>query len=502
MPNADLFEIELFELPQETGRLRSGAIPARVEPLPGESLSSWLLRYAAPFAVSPETLLLDHEDASLLAGPDWWRRPDPLVIARLTERTGLPASALVEMSMLQETFEEPIPDRFSSVRFQFPRPAKQASHRVGICPQCVSEDTFPYARKTWTQGWVGMCPDHAMVLIHECPECRYKLRMPRLNSDELFAPDRCKRCGCRFSDSPRQAAHPLAIDLQQLLLAHRAHGGVPLQTLGVIEWPVVWALFDVLLGMVWSGPKRHFREQLFVRIRRDLGLTGELDSGHYAGWLILTWLLDQWPTHLRVAIATLKIPRPRQQLERWQALDSLVRKELERVFIPGWPDESHDEDRGWWRGWIDSLPLSGEALRELATADRFPCRRARLLALADVRDGMPVEVAAQTAGITARTLYRWIRRGAEGGLEAALDRPSGRLNHLQKLEIANWIASASPDERRWRRDRVQNEVKRRFRVALPEYTAERLLFAYGPWKRRIGTSGRRMSLPTLPVSAA
>jgi transposase len=458
------------------------------------------LRYATPCEVAPETVLLDQEDATLLDGHDWWRRPDPLIIARLAERTRISPAALSEMSCLNESVYDDVPERFASVRFQFERPIKRGMHRIGVCPQCLADDEIPYVRKTWTRGWVAICEIHGMVLVYECPECHYKLRMPRLSSDEFFAPDRCKGCGCRYSDFPRQTAHPLTIALQTLLLMHRTHTTVPLLSIGSLTWPGFMALSDVLLGMVWSGPKKRFREQLFARVRRDLGIATELDLGHYAGWLIISWLLDQWPTHMRVAIATLKVPRPRRQLERWRGLDPTVRFEIEKVLIPAWPDESHDEDRGWWRGWIDALPLTGDALRELARNDPFPDRRKRLQALADVRDGMPVEVAAKIADVTAKTLYRWIKRGAEGGLEAALDRPTGHLSQLQTLEIANWIGCASADEPRWRSSRVQNEVKRRFRVEIPDYTATRLLYAYGPWRRRNLTRSWSLALPQLPIS--
>ena len=67
-----------------------------------------------------------------------------------------------------------------------------------------------------------------------------------------------------------------------------------------------------------------------------------------------------------------------------------------------------------WRAWIDNLPQTGEELRAQALRERLPHRRARLLAIADVRDGMPVEAAAEVADVRPRTLYRWIKRGARG----------------------------------------------------------------------------------------
>ena len=492
------FEVEFLEL----GAARTTpALPARVQPNPNEAFCSWLLRYAEPFGVSPERLLLDRADMHLIDGPGWWRSPAAGVLSRLADRSGVDRTRLAAMTFSDWCATDDstdVPERFANARYQFARPQQRGLNRIRVCPACLASDETAYVRKDWTIGWTAVCPLHGLVLVHECPECHYKLRMPRLNSEEFFAPERCKGCGYRLSKAPHQEAHQDAVHLQELLLAARAQGTVDLPSVGPLSWPIAMALFDVLLGLVWSGPKIRFREQLFARIRRDLGLAKELDGSHYAGLLTLVWMLDSWPHHIRAAFATLRVPRPRRQLERWTKLAPDTKQTIERVLVPVWPDERHDDDRGWWRAWIDALPI-GEQLREMATKDRFICRRIRLLTLADVRDGMPVEVAARVAGVTARTLYRWIRRGAEGGLQAALERPSGKLSQLQALEIADRIAAAPLDEPRWRRNRVQHEVRKRFGVEISDHAAGRLLRAHGPWRRRAYIPVRRPVLAQLPI---
>lgn len=132
----------------------------------------------------------------------------------------------------------------------------------------------------------------------------------------------------------------------------------------------------------------------------------------------------------------------------------------------------------------NGLPETGDDLRARAPIDRFPHRRARLLALADVRDGVPIELAAEAAGVVPDTLYFWLRRGATHGLEAALDRQRGDLNQAQAIEIAQWIAEAPTDQLRWSSDRVKNEVFRRFGLEISREGAARLLRKHGPWPRR------------------
>jgi transposase len=492
------FDVEFLE--PGAARTRP-ALPTRVQPNPNEALCSWLLRYAAPFGVSPERLLLDRADMHLVDGPDWWRSPAAGVLSRLADRSGIDRTRLAAMTFLDWCATDDSADaaeRFANGRYQFARPRPRTLNRIGVCPTCLANDETAYVRRDWSIGWTAVCHQHGLALVHECPECHYKLRMPRLNSEEFFAPERCRRCGYRLSKAPHQEAHQDAVRLQELLLAARPQGIVELPGVGPLSWPLAMALFDILLGLVWNGPKIWFREQLFRRIRRDLGVARELDGSHYAGFLILVWMLDNWPLHVRAAFATLRVPRPRRQLERWTKLGPETRQTIERVLVPVWPDETHDDDRGWWRAWIDTLPI-GEQLREMARKDRFICRRIRLLTLADVRDGMPVEVAARVAGVTAKTLYRWICRGAEDGLQAALERPSGKLSQLQALEIAEWIAAAPLDEPRWRRNRVQHEVRSRFGVEISDDAAGRLLRAHGPWRRPTYIPIRRPALAQLPI---
>lgn len=140
------------------------------------------------------------------------------------------------------------------------------------------------------------------------------------------------------------------------------------------------------------------------------------------------------------------------------------------------------------------MPETGDELRAQAAHERLPHRRARLLAIADVRDGLPVELAAEVADILPRTLYTWLRRGAEGGLDAALDRPSGHLTEPQVMEIAGWIARAPPDGPPWRVNRVQNGVLRRFGMEITVHVARRLLRRHGPRRRRKVLKKRRLSV--------
>jgi hypothetical protein len=353
MSTAEFFEVELFEPSQLITACT--ALPLSVSACTDEVLASWLLRYAAPLAVPPEILLLDRADTRLIERADWWRRPDPLLLARLSARTGLPTAALAAMTFLDfspQNWHEEVYERFARWRFQLPRSTRRSRHRLAICPQCLAEDATPYVRKLWTLGWAGVCEVHACRLLGKCPQCRQTLQLPSLSADQPFAPHQCARCSFHLSTAAQFTAHPLSLRLQALLLANRPRSAVPLPGVGILEWPVAMAFFDLLLGMVWNGPKNRFRQQLFAHIHRELDLTEDLGTGHYTGLLILAWLLDQWPQHLCLAMATLKTPCPRQQIQRWPRLDPAIKRSIQQISIPAWPRAALQEST------LGTLPVS------------------------------------------------------------------------------------------------------------------------------------------------
>jgi transposase len=127
-------------------------------------------------------------------------------------------------------------------------------------------------------------------------------------------------------------------------------------------------------------------------------------------------------------------------------------------------------------------------LRALARVERDPRQRVRLLASANVREGMPVEEAARATGMGRATLYRWLARERADGPAALRDRPrSGRrrkLDAAQRAEIRAWVL-AGPDLEKdgvvaWRGGDVRAMVERRFKVKLALSGAYRLLDGLHP----------------------
>src|ERR1700679_874351 len=130
-----LFTVELFEpVGPETDEHRR-QLPGRVAPLPGEALGAWLRRYAEPFGLAPEALLLRSCDIELAAATEWWRRPHRALINGLAQRTGVSAAEIGVMTFADwrdDGRSDEMPERFSRLRFQNVRPVTRQMRRISV----------------------------------------------------------------------------------------------------------------------------------------------------------------------------------------------------------------------------------------------------------------------------------------------------------------------------------------------------------------------------------
>jgi hypothetical protein len=158
-------------------------IPIEFPPLPGESLDSWLMAYAARL----HTTLGDLTDAlgigSLLIGKPasmvalGRRGPDS---AQMVEATGLPADAL-------EVLWQPM-SRYAAImqgRFRKRRIARATRPMLWsrFCKPCLVDSGGRWAA-AWRLPWFVTCPMHGSPLSSTCPECGHHQLRFALRHDE------------------------------------------------------------------------------------------------------------------------------------------------------------------------------------------------------------------------------------------------------------------------------------------------------------------------------
>jgi transposase len=473
----------------------TGLLPLRVVPQNGEALVSWITRLSAALRLSPWALGRMAFGFDATGDPDWWRRPSAETLALIAKKTGIGTRDLAAMTFRgwADARDDEAPQRFGG-RYHSGSRSRRSDRRMTICPQCLAEDRRGYLRLLWVSGWTGVCPQHRVVLTGHCLSCRCVLRSPGLSYRQPVDLIICRKCGVKLVGTVDVPAHPSVLRLQAILVAGKQSNRTELLGAGILDWPTTMALIDVLLSMVWIDIPRKYRERLFARIAKDLDLGEHNDvvwSTNYGGLLILAWLLEDLAKRLSAAIAILHAPRLDRLLARIPDLSAETSDRLRVILAPA--TAPSPKGRRTWCKWIDTLPETGIDLRERALRERYKLRRQRLFAFAAVRDGAMVEAAAESVGVTARTLYRWLHEGAKFGLEAALERPrrQSQLTGAQAEVLGRWIAADRAHERR---RLVIAEAMAQFGIALSLEQASALLrvhrrakpgHRYRPWKPKL-----------------
>lgn len=335
-------------------------LPLYVEPLPDEALLSWLLRLATRLRVSLHTLASQSFGVDDRSGhTQWWRRPRPWMLARISERTGLSAARLRQMTF--EGFEpvyrdDEAPARFAG-RLYDTVPPQWRAHRFAICGPCLQGDAKPYLRTPWLIGWMAVCSHHGTVLIERCGACHAGLRVGRFARVSTFSPTMCTRCAKNVLEDGCVPAHPSVTRLQAALWRGKCEGVTEFDGLGQLTWTEMVALADVLLGMVWTDLTLGEQQQIFRAYVSDVLNEPSASAGIYAyadrhGSLrFLAWLIEGWPESPGAKVS-------QGLLRRWATAE---RNRLCRHLRPPGADP-------WSAGSTNFEPSIRERLRVLAGA--------------------------------------------------------------------------------------------------------------------------------------
>jgi transposase len=119
-------------------------------------------------------------------------------------------------------------------------------------------------------------------------------------------------------------------------------------------------------------------------------------------------------------------------------------------------------------------------LRKKARQEKDGRVASRLLALANVLEGMDRETAARQAGMTRQTLRDWVHRYNADGLKGLRDQPKGRprraLTPEQEQELETLVLQGPDGDRvRWRCVDLKRVIEERFQVVCHERTVGKIL---------------------------
>lgn len=169
-------------------------------PLPGEAVSSWLIRYAIKKNCSPGKIL------------DWigvsWQKP---IFWLDFDREALPWDYLGKLiSTPATTLKNLVPENGNlllgpALLCLHTDPMRMLPH-LRYCPQCLASDIIPYYRSSWRLASNWICQKHGCVMRDYCPVCQQPLfwNYSTRNRTRILDLRMCHHCGGDLC-TPQQA---------------------------------------------------------------------------------------------------------------------------------------------------------------------------------------------------------------------------------------------------------------------------------------------------------
>ncbi len=203
--------------------------PIRYKPIPGELLSSWVVRLAHGHGMSLTSFcnLALGADARVLT-VDIDRRSPQWLLESLALHTGTPLEAVRQTTL--RFYEGTLYPEFHVggilpwvISIKLPRSARLGPG-LQFCPYCLRTDPRPYFRRCWRVALQTFCERHQRLLLDRCPRCGASLFVQRVDTNlchaEIDGICHCHNCDfdLRMAEAPDvdDRGSGLLSELQQL----------------------------------------------------------------------------------------------------------------------------------------------------------------------------------------------------------------------------------------------------------------------------------------------
>lgn len=247
--------------------------PNHFKPLPGELLSSWLVRLAHAHGYKSEQLC----SMLLGRGKAMWNRD----VDRSPSRElcfSLMRVAAVNKTQIHDAtltaYEGDISERVNpngSSRWIVPLSIfhrKRRSPGLMYCPLCLARDGAPHYRKQWRLSFVTVCPEHQVELLDRCDACLSPIAPHRVDfGRDGYVPRKslfvlCACCGRDLRKAVPQRAKPNLV-AWTARLQHAAEAGF-------LSWGAHSCLHSILF---FDG----LRSVVAAILSRAVGTPGDFD---------------------------------------------------------------------------------------------------------------------------------------------------------------------------------------------------------------------------------
>lgn len=401
----------------------AGSLPVCTEPMPEESLASWLSRLAERVGMSPLAFTRYAFGIDSRFDVEWWRRASEEQIAVIGARTGIDAKRLRSMTMADWSMAraDERQRRLDAQRVRR-RPAQQMpDNSMTVCSCCLEEDEQPYIRRQWMIGWLAVCPRHKCLLIRHCPVCSSYLRAGDLGRRDIVRVGHCYHCGARLGSADVPLPAEAVTELQDRLMRIKRNGAGELPGLGLIDWATFTAVADLVLTAMWVETKDYKREMVFGRIIRDLGMPPDMRlpiewQSNYGTLLTLAWMFADWPSRLERTLYDLQSLSVENIVDRLLDMDEALRNRLLHLLGTAGRYRRSEVDEDAWREWLNGIVATGLNFRAMARQEMHQGYSIRVSVLAMLSEGYSIAEAAAWARLTPERIRRWLETAMVYGI--------------------------------------------------------------------------------------
>lgn len=299
-------------------------LPIHLKPQRDELLSSWLTR----LSIAHGQTLYSFCTLVLQGGRDTWelfliadvdRTAKMSTLALLSDITATPIDRVIATTI--NAYEEALYEKNLSARrrpwilpFALSTGVKTRTC-LQFCPQCLSEDTYSYFRRSWRLAFNVLCEKHQIQLFDKCPTCGEAIVLSRslkidANTPLLNPNTHCHFCRSDLRDTkPDQYVRVFSeeeVQYQKLLINAVEKGWIEIPASGPIYSHLYFVVLHRLARMISQRRRGAF---LQTRLSRMAGVqisdtvyrskAKELEylniSERRALISMVGWLLTDWP---------------------------------------------------------------------------------------------------------------------------------------------------------------------------------------------------------------
>ncbi|WP_415716120.1 TniQ family protein [Maridesulfovibrio sp.] len=124
---------------------------------------------------------------------------------------------------------------------------------VAICPDCLTNSSSPYLKKSWRLSFSTVCLQHKIRLLDRCPYCRYPFYLTEESIYNKKNPA-CGKCGMAIEKMRQQCTHSIFYN-------NKFYTDIN-QRWAVKEFNILKRIIDLYFG-IFSFPNKKFVEQYY-----------------------------------------------------------------------------------------------------------------------------------------------------------------------------------------------------------------------------------------------